>query len=205
MDAENIEKILKNNLIKSGVHCAFICDRNGKVLATVNMEDKISKLIGHGISTVADHVLVAIKSVSDQMARLLGEKTNFSLLLHKENEETIWVNEITDELLMGTISGNEVSVGLLRIKVTETIDTIRGLLVVQKENLAGKTVEILVDRVVEMEGNTYAEGKTTQMQNVRLLLPDDHEVSAGDYVFGKIVESRASISIGLITKGGMTW
>lgn len=203
--SRQIETILENSLIKAGIRCAFICNHDGKILVTVNIEDKISKIIGYGISTVADHLLVAIKSAADQMARLLGEETNLSLLLHKENEETIWINELTGELLLGTVSGNDVSVGLLRIKVTETMERIRNLLVIQSENLAGQTVEVLVDRIVRIEGNTYAEGKTTKMQNVRLLLPDDHEVLTGDFIFGKIVESRASVSIGLITMGGMTW
>lgn len=200
-----IETILKNSLIKAGIRCAFICNHDGKILVTVNIEDKISKIIGYGVSTVADHLLVAIKSAADQMARLLGEETNLSLLLHKENEETIWINELTDELLLGTVSGNDVSVGLLRIKVEETMERIRNILEIHRENLAGKTVEVLVDRITEIEGNTYAEGKTMKMQRIRLLLPDNHEVSAGDYVFGKIVESRGPVSIGLITMGGMTW
>ena len=200
-----MEAILENSLIKAGIHCAFICDHDGKILVTVNMEDKLSKIIGYGVSTVADHLLIAIKSAADQMARLMGEETNLSLLLHKENEETIWINELTGELLLGTISGNDVSVGLLRIIVTETMERIRNLLATQRENLAGQTVEVLVDRIVEIEGKAYAEGKTTKMQNVRLLLSDDHEVSTGDFIFGKIVESRDSVSIGLVTMGGMTW
>lgn len=195
-----IEKILEDKLIKVGVHCAFICDHDGKVLVRANMEDKVSKLIGHSVSTVADQVLVAIKSVADQMARFLGERTNFSLLLHKENEESIWVNEITDELLLGTISGNEIPVGVLRIKVTETINTIRDILFEREENLTGKTVEILVDRKVEIEGGLYVEGKTAKMQDVRLLLPEDEDVEVGDYVSGKIVESREALAIGLVTR-----
>jgi hypothetical protein len=200
-----IEMIIRDKLIRAGIQCVFVCDHEGKVLVTVNMEDKISKIIGYGIPTVADHLLAGIKSAADHMARLLGEKTNLSLLLNKENEETIWINELTDELLLGTVSGNEVSVGVLRMKVEETMERIRNILEIHKENLAGKTVEVLVDRVIELEGNTYAEGKTTKMQRIRLLLPDNHDVSTGDYVFGKIVESRGSVSIGLISMGGMTW
>ena len=196
---QQIETVLQNNLIKAGIQCAFICNHDGFILVSVNIDDKLSKLIAYAISTVADEMLVSVKSIADQMARLLGDKSNFSLLLHEQDHETILVNELTDQLLLVTISGNEVSMGLLRIKVMETIEIIRKMIVSQEENLAGKTVEVLIDRILHMNGVSYGIGKTAKMQNIKLLLPDNHSILAGDYVFGKIVESRTTFSIGLMT------
>ena len=196
---QQIETVLQNNLIKAGIQCAFICNHDGFILVSVNIDDKLSKLIAYAISTVADEMLVSVKSIADQMARLLGDKSNFSLLLHEQDHETILVNELTDQLLLVTLSGNEVSMGLLRIKVMETIEIIRKMIVTHEENLAGKTVEVLIDRILHINGVSYGIGKTAKMQNIKLLLPDNHSTIVGDYVFGKIVESRTTFSIGLMT------
>jgi len=196
---QQIETVLRNNLIKTGIQCAFICNHDGNILVSVNIDDKVSRLIAYAISTVADEMLVSVKSIADHMARLLGDKSSFSLLLHEKNHETILVNELTDQLLLATISGNEVSMGLLRLKVMETIEIIRKLILTRGENLAGKTVEVLIDRILQINGVSYAIGKTAKMQNIKLLLPDNHRIVVGDYVFGKIVESRTTFSIGLMT------
>ncbi|HBF43899.1 MAG TPA: hypothetical protein DDW42_09810, partial [Desulfobacteraceae bacterium] len=181
---QRVETILKNNLIKAGIHCAFVCDHDGKIIVNVNIGNKISKIIGYTVSTVADNILISIRSAANQMARILGDKTDLSLLLHNENEESIWLNELTDELLLGTVSGNEVSVGQLRLKVMESIRVIRDMFAAQQENLLGKEVEIIVDNFLEIRAKTYAEGRTPKMQDVRLLLSKNHGIKLGDLIFG---------------------
>jgi len=61
------------------------------------------------------------------MAGLIGEE-EFSLLFHKGKKENIHFSKVTDEFLLITIFGKEVSLGFLRLKVAEATEKLIGFL-----------------------------------------------------------------------------
>ena len=61
------------------------------------------------------------------MAKIVGEE-DFSLLFHKGESESIHFSKIDDELLLVTIFGKDVSLGFLRLKVTEATKKIKSIL-----------------------------------------------------------------------------
>jgi predicted regulator of Ras-like GTPase activity (Roadblock/LC7/MglB family) len=61
------------------------------------------------------------------MASLIGEE-EFSLLFHKGKKESIHFSKVSDEFLLITIFGKEVSLGFLRLKVAEATDKLVELL-----------------------------------------------------------------------------
>jgi predicted regulator of Ras-like GTPase activity (Roadblock/LC7/MglB family) len=60
------------------------------------------------------------------MAKIVGED-EFSLLFHKGQDENLHFSKINEELLLITTFGNEVSLGFLRLKISEAIEKIRDL------------------------------------------------------------------------------
>ena len=61
------------------------------------------------------------------MAKIIGEH-EFSLLFHKGENESIHFTKVTNDFLLITIFSNKISLGFLRLKVTEAGEKIKKIL-----------------------------------------------------------------------------
>jgi predicted regulator of Ras-like GTPase activity (Roadblock/LC7/MglB family) len=118
---ESIEAILSEELIELGVRCVLLIDLAGNII--VNLDDGD---LEHDIYSLAALAAGNFGAVS-AMAKIVGEE-DFSLLFHKGESESIHFSKIDDELLLVTIFGKDVSLGFLRLKVTEATKKIKEIL-----------------------------------------------------------------------------
>jgi predicted regulator of Ras-like GTPase activity (Roadblock/LC7/MglB family) len=110
-----IEEVLTEDLLDVGVHSVTLIDMAGNIISTMdNGENK------HDIYSLAALAAGNFGAVST-MAGLIGEE-EFSLLFHKGKKENIHFSKVTDEFLLITIFGKEVSLGFLRLKVAEATE-----------------------------------------------------------------------------------
>jgi predicted regulator of Ras-like GTPase activity (Roadblock/LC7/MglB family) len=116
-----IEAVLAEDLLDVGVHSVTLIDMAGNIISTLdNGENK------HDLYSLAALAAGNFGAVST-MAGLIGEE-EFSLLFHKGKKENIHFSKVTDEFLLITIFGKEVSLGFLRLKVAEATEKLIGLL-----------------------------------------------------------------------------
>jgi predicted regulator of Ras-like GTPase activity (Roadblock/LC7/MglB family) len=118
---ERIEEILSEELIELGIRCVLLIDLAGNII--VNLDDGN---LEHDIYSLAALAAGNFGAVS-AMAKIVGEQ-DFSLLFHKGESESIHFSKIDDELLLVTIFGKDVSLGFLRLKVTEATKKIKNIL-----------------------------------------------------------------------------
>lgn len=118
---ERIEEILSEELIALGIRCVLLIDLAGNII--VNLDDGN---LEHDIYSLAALAAGNFGAVS-AMAKIVGEE-DFSLLFHKGESESIHFSKIDDELLLVTIFGKGVSLGFLRLKVTEATKKIKNIL-----------------------------------------------------------------------------
>ena len=118
---EDIENILFKDLIELGVSCVLLIDLAGNIL--INLDNGKVK---HDVYSLAALAAGNFGAVSE-MARIIGED-DFSLLFHKGQNESIHFSRITQDLLLLTIFGTDVSLGFLRLRVAEAIEKIQKLL-----------------------------------------------------------------------------
>jgi len=118
---DRVETILGEELLELGVQCVLLIDLAGNII--VNLDDG---KIEHDIYSLAALAAGNFGAVS-AMAKIVGEE-DFSLLFHKGEKESIHFSKVADDLLLVTIFGKEVSLGFLRLKVTEAINKIREML-----------------------------------------------------------------------------
>jgi predicted regulator of Ras-like GTPase activity (Roadblock/LC7/MglB family) len=116
-----IEDILKKELIDVGVQCVFLIDMAGNIIADLHEGEMI-----HDIYSLAALAAGNFGAVS-AMAKIIGED-EFSLLFHKGKKENIHFSKVSQDFLLITIFGNLISLGFLRLKVTEVIDKIKHIL-----------------------------------------------------------------------------
>jgi len=117
---DKIENVLEKDLIDNGVKSAIVVDMAGHIIANSK-----SKKCKHDIYSLAALAAGNFGAV-DAMAKIVGEE-EFSLLFHKGQDENLHFSKITEELLLITTFGNDVSLGFLRMKISESITTIRDI------------------------------------------------------------------------------
>ena len=124
-DQEQIDKtedILEKNLIENGVKSAIVLDMAGHIIASCKSKD-----CTHDIYSLAALAAGNFGAVS-AMAQIVGEE-EFSLLFHKGEDENLHFSKISDDLLLITTFGNEVSLGFLRMKISESLNVIRSIFI----------------------------------------------------------------------------
>ncbi|NNF97792.1 MAG: roadblock/LC7 domain-containing protein [Desulfobacteraceae bacterium] len=109
-----------------GVTCVLLIDMAGNIIANIDNGKR-----KHDIYSLAALAAGNFGAVS-AMAKIIGED-EFSLLFHKGKKENIHFSRVSDEFLLVSIFGNQVSLGFLRLKVAETIKTIKDLLKTAKK------------------------------------------------------------------------
>jgi len=111
---DKIEQILLTDLIASGVHCVLLIDFAGNIIAQGD----------NGRSRIDVHSLAALSAANfgavEAMAKIVGQK-EFALLFHKGETGSLYFSKVNDELLIISVFGKEIVLGLLRMKVADTI------------------------------------------------------------------------------------
>jgi len=120
-ELDGIEEILKTDLIDVGVHCVFLIDMAGNIKASLDNGQN-----QHDIYSLAALAAGNFGAVST-MAKIIGEE-EFSLLFHKGQKESIHFSKVLTDFLLITIFGQEISLGFLRLKVSEAIEKIKDTL-----------------------------------------------------------------------------
>jgi len=118
---DTIEDILQADLIDNGVRCVCLIDMAGNIIANLDNGEK-----QHDIYSLAALAAGNFGAVS-AMAKIVGEN-EFSLLFHKGKKENIHFSKISSEFLLITIFGNDISLGFLRMKVSESVEQLRAIL-----------------------------------------------------------------------------
>ncbi len=117
---EQIEKILGDELIDLGVKNVILLDLAGNVI--VNLDNGEATHDVYSLAALAAGNYGAVSA----MANLIGEH-EFSLLFHKGETESIHFNKVSENLLLLSIFGKAVSLGFLRLKVSEAVKKIEAL------------------------------------------------------------------------------
>lgn len=117
---EKIEQILEEQLIELGVSNVILLDLAGNVI--VNLDNGKNNHDVYSLAALAAGNFGAVSA----MANLIGEQ-EFSLLFHKGESDSIHFSKVTDDLLLLSIFGKDVSLGFLRLKVSEAVKKIESL------------------------------------------------------------------------------
>jgi predicted regulator of Ras-like GTPase activity (Roadblock/LC7/MglB family) len=116
LDAEELGKItdcIEKNLFKTAnVSGVLLVDRGGNVIVNAGFENvDVASLAALSAANFA---------AMAEIAKLIGE-AEFSLLFHKGEQDNIYFSKIGRTFILITVFGNDISLGLIRLKVSDVI------------------------------------------------------------------------------------
>ncbi len=114
---EKARSQINDALIEAGVHTVLLIDQAGNVVASCGQNRKDLDVTSLAALAAANF------GATSQMAKLIGED-DFSLLFHKGKRDSIHFAKVGKELILVTIFGDEVSLGLVRLRVAELTNSI---------------------------------------------------------------------------------
>ncbi len=117
-----IDDVIQNNLVAAGLEHVIFMDMGGNAIA--KHDNGKSFLDSTAFAALAAGNYAAV----DAMAKLVGE-SEFSLLFHKGKKLSIHFSKVTDDTLLISMFNKDISLGLVRLKVTEAIKEINEILV----------------------------------------------------------------------------
>ena len=117
----NLKNVLRQNLIHKGVSCTLLIDMAGNILAS--LDDGRINSDDHSLACLAAGNFGAVKA----MANIIGEG-DFSHLFNKGKNLNIHYKTIASEYLLINIFDKDISLGFLRLKVTEVVEKIKNIL-----------------------------------------------------------------------------
>jgi predicted regulator of Ras-like GTPase activity (Roadblock/LC7/MglB family) len=120
-DAEKINEVLTTFLGESGATEALLIDRSGQLLAATGAN--------RALDTVSISALAAgAFSSTGALAQLLGE-TEFTVLFHQGNKESMHVSTVDDQAILLAIFGERTTVGMVRLFAKEAATAIGQILI----------------------------------------------------------------------------
>jgi predicted regulator of Ras-like GTPase activity (Roadblock/LC7/MglB family) len=118
---DEMDNILKKNIIDMGVHCVCLIDLAGNVVISL-CDAKVNYNI-YSLAALAAGNFGAVNA----MAKIIGEE-EFSLLFHKGQKQNIFFSKISREFLLIVIFSKEISLGFLRLKVDDATEKIKKII-----------------------------------------------------------------------------
>lgn len=112
-----IDSAILTNLIESGLEHVIFMDMAGNTIA--KHHNGKSHLDSTAFAALAAGNFAAV----DAMAKLVGE-SEFSLLFHKGEKSSIHFSKVNEDTLLITMFNKDISLGLVRLKVAETVKEI---------------------------------------------------------------------------------
>lgn len=116
-----IDNLICANLIESGLDNVIFIDLAGNAIA--KHDNGQNEFDAMAFAALAAGNFAAV----DAMAKLVGE-TEFSLLFHKGEKSSIHFSKVTEDTILIVMFNKELSLGLVRLKVAETIKGIKKVL-----------------------------------------------------------------------------
>ena len=109
---EQVRNQIDESLIQAGVNTVLLIDHAGNIVASCGR-------IKRGMDMTSLAALAAANfGATSQMAKLIGED-DFSLLFHKGKKDSIHFAKVGHEMILITIFRDDVSLGLIRLRVAE--------------------------------------------------------------------------------------
>lgn len=120
--AEAIDACLESMAVDSEARCIILADVSGQLIAergeTAAMNTQVLSALAAG-ELAATH----------ELARLVGERARFKLLLHEGERQSVYLSDLGEQLILVIVFDNDTPIGLVRTVLKQALDELAPILV----------------------------------------------------------------------------
>jgi predicted regulator of Ras-like GTPase activity (Roadblock/LC7/MglB family) len=132
--AEAIDDCLERIAYESEASCIILADVSGQLISERGRMDGMNTQV---LSALAAGELSATK----EMARLVGERARFSLLLHEGHERSVYLSHVGEHLLLIIVFDSATPIGLVRIILKKAVRELAPIMERQGAGSAGGSLD----------------------------------------------------------------
>lgn len=119
--AEAIDHCLARIALESEARCIILADVTGQLIAERGQTGTMNTQV---LSALAAGELAA----TQEMARLVGERARFKLLLHEGEEQSIYLSDVGEQLILVIVFDNDTPIGLVRLVLKQAVEALTSIL-----------------------------------------------------------------------------
>jgi predicted regulator of Ras-like GTPase activity (Roadblock/LC7/MglB family) len=112
---------IEKSLINAGAHTVLLVDHAGNIV--VNCGKTLQNIDIVSLAALA----AANFAATSEIAKLIGEE-DFTLLFHKGKRDSIHFARVGDEFIIVTIFGEDISLGVIRLRIAELTGSLTKIL-----------------------------------------------------------------------------
>ncbi|MCX7680940.1 MAG: roadblock/LC7 domain-containing protein [Anaerolineae bacterium] len=119
--AEAIDRVMDKIAYESEARCIILADVTGQLISARGQTEQMNTQV---LSALAAGELAA----THEMARLVGERARFKLLLHEGEHHSVYLSDIGEQLILIIVFDNETPIGLVRMILRLAVDRLLPLI-----------------------------------------------------------------------------
>ena len=113
--AEAIDACLERMAYESEARCIILADVNGQLVAERGQTGRMNTQV---LSALAAGELAA----TQEMARLVGEEARFRLLLHEGQNQSVYLSDVGERLILVIVFDTDTPIGLVRMVLKQAVE-----------------------------------------------------------------------------------
>ncbi|MBN1180459.1 MAG: roadblock/LC7 domain-containing protein [Anaerolineae bacterium] len=124
--AERIDECLARMAYESEAKCIILADMTGQLISERGQLEEMHTQV---LSALAAGELAA----TNEMARLVGEKARFKLMLHEGERNSVYLSDVGEQLILVIVFQVGTPIGLVRMILKQAVDELAPILVEARE------------------------------------------------------------------------
>ncbi len=136
--AEAIDRCLDKIAESSGAHCIILADVTGQLIAERGQTRSMNTQV---LSALAAGELVA----THELARLVGERARFKLLLNEGESQNVYLSDVGEQLIVIIVFDNKTPIGLVRLVLKQAVEELMPILMQSLPAAAEKIMNKALD------------------------------------------------------------
>ncbi len=140
LSSEQLDKIsacIKDMRRETRARCIMLADITGHLIEEQGNGNNLFNTAA--LSALAAGELAATK----EMARLVGEEARFKLLLHEGVQQSVYLSDVSGEMILVTVFDNTTPIGMIRLWTRNVVDELNAIMEQAKNEQTSKRQSVI--------------------------------------------------------------
>lgn len=118
---EEIHDCLTRLRWETEARCVLLADITGQLIEEQGVSKEMNTAV---LSALAAGEMAA----SREMARLVGQKARFKMLLHEGDDQSVYLSDVCEEMLLVIVVHNSAPIGMVRLFIRQTVEKLQDII-----------------------------------------------------------------------------